>query len=660
MCGIAALHEPAAPAWLPDVARAMTGLVRHRGPDGEGFAFYDPAGGRVTPVISADSPTGVSGQRQPPAGCTFALGHRRLAILDLSSAGHQPMTDEAGRCWLSFNGEIYNYIELRCELEKAGHAFHTGTDTEVILAAWCQWGEGCLTRFNGMFAFVLFDTVRRHVFAARDRFGVKPLYFWRTPSGGIALASEIKQFTAHPHWRPRLNGQRAYEFINWGICDHSAETMFTDVWQLRGGEFISTPLERFPNAQPQRWYELKPQPFAGDFAAAAVRFRELLDDSVRLRLRADVPVGSCLSGGLDSSSIVCTMRAQLGDRAAQLQNAFSAYSDVPRFDERRFIEEVRRATGTAGHVVVPEPDSLLHELDTIVWHQDEPFGSTSIYAQWSVFRLARQHGVAVMLDGQGADEALGGYHGYFPPRLAGLLRQGRWCTFGREAAAVRALHGESWTNQVRAIANELLPPRVADRLRRLAGRTVKMPAFLDLARLGAEPRALHEGAVDLRDPVRSLGRAQLTALSLPMLLRFEDRDSMAHSVEARLPFLDYRLVEFCLGLPEDFKLSGGWTKRVLREGMRDRLPAAIRQRRDKLGFATAEEVWMRERKPAAFLQLVDDAIAVSGGVLTPDARRRAERILAGEEPFSFLVWRFISFGAWLRRFNVKRSETAGS
>ena len=653
MCGIAALYEPAAPAWLPAVARAMTRAVRHRGPDGEGFVFFHPARREHFPVSSDESPPGVAGLPEPPPGCTLALGHRRLSILDLTSAGHQPMSDPAGDVWLTYNGEIYNYVELRDELRRAGHRFHTGTDTEVILAAWREWSEKCLARFNGMFAFVLFDRRGHRFFAARDRFGVKPLYFWRTPAGGVMFASEIKQFTTHPGWSARLNGQRAYDFLNWGISDHTGETCFAGVSQLRGGEFLSAPLDGVARAATQRWYELRPAEFGGDFIAAGTQFRTLFDDSVRLRLRADVPVGSCLSGGLDSSSIVCTVRAQLGDRANALQNTFSAYSDVPRFDERAFIAEVAAATGAAAHHVVPDPAALLAELDAITWYQDEPFGSTSIYAQWCVFRLARQHGVVVMLDGQGADEALGGYHGYFGPRLAGLLRQGRWAAFWREAAAVRQLHGQTWSVQARLLANELVAPAVADRLRRLVGRTVEAPAFLDLARLGAEPRSPHANTVDLRDPVRSLSHAQLTALNLPMLLHFEDRDSMAHSVEARLPFLDYRLVEFCLGLPEDFKLADGWTKRVLREGMRGRLPENVRQRRDKLGFATAEEVWMREGRRPMFLRLLDEAIATAGGVLTAAARVKATRMMAGEEPFGFLAWRFIHFGLWLRRFKVQ-------
>jgi asparagine synthase (glutamine-hydrolysing) len=653
MCGIAALIEPAAPVWLAKTVARMTRAVRHRGPDGEGFAYFHPAGGAVTAVASDDSPRGVTGPCEPPAGVTAGLGHRRLSILDLSTAGHQPMRDAAGDCWITFNGEIYNYVELRAELAAAGHAFHTGTDTEVILAAWRAWGEDCLPRFNGMFAFVLLDRPTRRIFAARDRFGEKPLYLWATPTGGLALASEIKQFAAHPQWQARLNGQRAYEFLNWGVSDHTAETLFAGVRQLRGGECLSAPLDAPAAAPPRRWYTVQPAPFAGTFADAAAQFRALLDDAVRLRLRADVAVGSCLSGGLDSSALVCTMRAQLGDRAAGRQHTFSAGSDVPRYDERAFIAQVVAAAGTSSHTVVPSAEGLLEELERVAWHQDEPFGSTSIYAQWCVCRLARERGVTVMLDGQGADEALGGYHGYFGPHLAGLLRRGRWGEFRREAAAARTLHGHSRGLQAQLVANELLPAAVSDLLRRMSGRTVRAPAHLDLARLGARPAAPLTPALDYRTPIRSLGLAQLTALNLPMLLHYEDRNAMAHGVEARLPFLDHRLVEFGLGLPEEYKLAGGWTKRVLREAMRDRLPEPVRLRRDKLGFATAEEVWLREWRPVEFRRLLAQAVAIADGALTPAALARYDRVMAGGERFNFALWRMISFGTWLRRFDVR-------
>lgn len=650
MCGIAALYEPSAPPWLPAVARAMTRLVRHRGPDGEGFAFYNRATRRLLADSSDETPAPARSAPLPAGAWSLGLGHRRLSILDLTAAGHQPMADAGQDVWITFNGEIYNYRELRAELSALGHRFTSDCDTEVIIAAWREWDTQCLSRFIGMFALVLFDRRTERLFAARDRFGIKPLYFWRTPGGGIGFASEIKQFTAHPQWRARLDGQRAYDFLNWGLTDHADTTLFVGVRQLRGGECIVAPLEQLGIATPQMWYRLKAEPFTGDFAEAAARFRSLLDDSVRLHLRADVPVGSCLSGGLDSSSLVCTMQAQLAGGRAQ-QNTFSAYSEVARFDERQFIADVVQATGVRAHHTIPAPDAMLRELDALTWHQDEPFGSTSIYAQWCVFRQAREQDVLVMLDGQGADEALGGYHGYFGPRLAGLLRQGKWIRCWREATAVRALHGQSKGDQVRLLLNSLLTPQVADRLRRLAGRTVRAPDFLDLDKLGAEARSPHDHSVDLRQPVRSLSVAQLTSLNLPMLLHWEDRDSMAHGVEARVPFLDHRLVEFCLGLPEEHKLADGWTKRVLREGMRGRLPESVRLRRDKLGFATAEEVWMQQR-PQVFLRLVDEAVSASGGILTPAARAKAQRMLTGREPFRFYVWRLISFGAWLRRFDV--------
>lgn len=650
MCGIAALYEPSAPSWLPTVTRAMTRLVRHRGPDGEGFAFYDPATRRLLGDSSDETPAAARSAPLPPGAWALGLGHRRLSILDLSAAGHQPMADAAEDVWITFNGEIYNYRELRTELIALGHRFASDSDTEVIVAAWREWSEPCLARFIGMFAFVLFDRRTARLFAARDRFGIKPLYFWKTPGDGLAFASEIKQFTAHPQWRARLDGQRAYDFLNWGLTDHSAATLFAGVHQLRGGECIAASLDKLSDATPRPWYQLKAESFSCDFAAAAERFRVLLDDAVHLHLRADVPVGSCLSGGLDSSSLVCTMQAQLTGSSAQ-QNTFSAYSEVARFDERQFIADVVQATGVRAHHTIPAPAAMLRELDALAWHQDEPFGSTSIYAQWCVFRQAREQGVLVMLDGQGADEALGGYHGYFGPRLAGLLRRGNWINCWREAAAMRALHGQSKGDQVRLLLNSLLTPQVADRLRRLAGRTVRAPDFLDLTKLGAEARSPHDHSVDLREPVRSLSIAQLTSLNLPMLLHWEDRDSMAHGVEARVPFLDHRLVEFCLGLPEEHKLADGWTKRVLREGMRGRLPESVRLRRDKLGFATAEEVWMQQQ-PDVFLRLVDEAISASGGILTPAARTKAERMLTGQEPFRFYVWRVISFGAWLRRFDV--------
>jgi asparagine synthase (glutamine-hydrolysing) len=631
----------------------MTRLVRHRGPDGEGLIVVDAETNTVRPIISEDSPAGVHGTLELPSGGMLALGHRRLSILDLTASGHQPMGDAAGEVWITFNGEIYNFLELRAELAAVGHAFHTGTDTEVLLAAWREWGEAAFTRCNGMFALVLYDHRTRRLCAVRDRFGVKPLYFWRTPTGGFALASEIKQFTAHPGWVARLNGQRTYDFLHWGVLDHTRETLFAGVHQLAGGELLAAELAALPASSPRRWYDLQPAAFHGDLAEAAECFRGLFDDSVRLRLRADVPVGSCLSGGLDSSAIVCTIRAQLGDHAAATaQKTVSAFSEVARFDERQHVEAVLAATGVASVAVIPDPEELFTRLDEITWQQDEPFGSASIWAQWCVFRAARGAGLTVMLDGQGADEALGGYHGYFGPRLADLWMQGRFQALAAESGALRRIHGVGCWAQARMLANELLPARVGDWVRRFTAPESDGRHAIALARLGAVPGLPAACVRRGGDPFRSLCHGQLVASSLPKLLHWEDRNSMAHGIEARVPFLDYRLVEFCLGLPTDFKLCTGETKRVLREGLRGRLPDPVRRRTDKLGFATAEEEWMRGPHRAAFARLAEEAMAAGGNLFLPGARREIQQILAGERAFSFRLWRLISFGRWLRLFAV--------
>ncbi|HEU0301671.1 MAG TPA: asparagine synthase (glutamine-hydrolyzing) [Longimicrobium sp.] len=670
MCGISVLYAPA-PLATAALVRGMTDAVRHRGPDDEGFALF--AGGGAEPWCfgGGDTPAEAFARPSryaprpgaPPHGGFLALGHRRLSILDVSPAGHQPMCGEDGRLWLVFNGEVYNYLELRDELRALGHRFRTETDSEVILAAYRQWGADCLRRFNGMFALAIADLERRVLFAARDRFGVKPLYGWVSPAGMLALGSEIKQFAALPGWRARLNGQRAYDFLNWRITDHTRETLFDGVFQLRGGELLEVDLapgmrgEALPftpgePVEARAWYELRPAPFEGSFEQAAERFRELLVDSVRLRLRADVPVGTCLSGGLDSSSVVCAMELLLRESGGGVQKTFSACAREARYDERRWVEEVVRHTRVEPHYVYPGLDTLFDDLPRLAWHQDEPFGSTSIYAQWHVFRLARENGVTVMLDGQGADEQLAGYHVYFAPLFAALLLRGRWGALAREVRGARRVHGYGPAAAARMVAPVLVPPALRAAARRLGGRTETAPEWLDLERLGARPGDPLADRGTTSASVRGLSHAQLTATNLQMLLHWEDRDSMAHSIEARVPFLDYRLVEFVLGLPDRYKISEGVTKRVLRESMRGLLPEPVRTRMDKLGFVTPEETWVRQEAPARFREAVRGAVERSRGVLRPAASQKLERMIDGREPFEFFPWRLISFAAWLEAFDV--------
>lgn len=674
MCGISAIVS-LRPAPLAGLIRSMTDVIRHRGPDDEGYGLFCMADQQPILYGGVDTPQETYHSHTPYApaapieaasvdASVIALGHRRLSILDISPSGHQPMAGADGRYWIVFNGEIYNFLELREELRQLGHEFHTQTDTEVLLAAYAEWGRACLHRFNGMFSFLLFDARSRVLFAARDRFGVKPLYYWISPEGYIAFASEIKQFSVLPGWSAHVNAQRAYDFLNWSLIDHTHETLFRGVYQLRNGEALELQcgerLEIAPSVSggtlpTYQWYQLEPRQFSGSFTDAAHRFYELLTDSVRLRLRADVPVGSCLSGGLDSSSIVCAMNVLLQAKDAHaLQKTFSACADVPRFDERDYIDEVTRHTRTEAHHVYPPLDSLFGTLDAITRHQDEPFGSTSIYAQWHVFALAHSNAVKVMLDGQGADELLGGYHSYFSPYLARLARHGRWLQLWREMTAVKMVHGHSKLWSIQQTMNNLLPEFIRQPLRTLAGKSSVSPSWIDFSRLDAQPLDPFVVAGGAKcTSVQALSHAQLTHTNVQMLLHWEDRNSMAHSVEARVPFLDYRLVEFVLGLPDEFKIKDGVTKRVLREGMRGVLPERIRNRMDKLGFVTPEEVWVREQNPGGFRRALREAVGASAGILSDKTLIILEDIIAARRSFDPALWRWISFGNWMKVFSVK-------
>lgn len=668
MCGISGLLSPR--AIVVSNLVAMNTLIRHRGPDDEGYVLLND--GVATCLAGDDTAQGAMHAPVPWAPrrhilaetseeTNLAFGHRRLSVVDLSPLGHQPMSYADGRYWITYNGEVYNHLELRAELEAAGYGFISHSDTEVILAAYDYWGEECLSRFNGMWAFVIYDTKARGLFFARDRFGVKPLYYWVAPDGALCFGSEIKQFTAYPGWKARVNGQRAYDFLAWGLTDHTDETLFERVYQLRPGCSATIDPQvwqsqivngRLPVRQ---WYTLTAQSFTGDFADATEQFKDKFTESVKLRLRADVSVGSCLSGGLDSSSIVCVANQLLREQDANsLQHTFSACADVEQFDERKWIDEVVRRTGVEAHFVYPALEKLFNESPLITWHQDEPYGSTSIYAQWNVFRLAAEDDIKVMLDGQGADEQLAGYHGYFAPRLAGLLRKGEWLTLWREMQMTRNQHGYSMFHLMAYMANVLLPQGVKDILRRAAGRTHSSPAWLNLSVLGAEPTDPFAKLGGYANTIQSLSMAQLTATILQMLLHYEDRNSMAHSVESRVPFLDYRLVEFVLGLPDEYKLSRGITKRVQRAGMSGILPDMIRDRMDKLGFVTPEEVWIKQQAPDLFRAELDRAIKATHGILKPEAHNTLEAMISGKQGFNFGVWRMISFGEWMERFAVER------
>jgi asparagine synthase (glutamine-hydrolysing) len=632
MCGIwFSLGYP------PD--RAHIDIVAHRGPDGSGWWVADSSAGPV------------------------AMGHRRLSIIDLSALAAQPMSYADGRYQIVYNGEIYNYLELRDELAAAGHRFRSQSDTEVLLAAYAQWGETALDRLVGMFAFVLWDAEAQIAFAARDRFAIKPLY-WHSGRTGIAFASEIKQLLALPDCDRRLNVLGTYDFLSAGVMDHSGETLFDRVRQLRGGECVRIDLAHWQVGEPlpvRRWYRiLEPGSTDLDEGCAARRFGELLAQSVRLHLRSDVPVGTCLSGGLDSSSIVCLMARELrGNGANARVHTVSACYDGDPVDERPFMEDVVAHADSVAHWCHPRVEDAFALAERITWHQDEPYGSTSIFAQWCVFAEARAACLKVMLDGQGADEQLAGYHGGFPYYLAGLVRHGQLNELLRTMAQRQAWHGVPYREQVFSLLLPLLPPRVVDILRRGSQTSVPEHAWLDgealrpyLGRSAFEAARKEIG----RPPVAGIGDlcvVMTQASNLAMLLHWEDRNSMAHGIEARVPFLDHRLVEFSIALGDRHKMVGGDTKRVLRAAMEDTLPQRIHERHDKIGFATPEAAWFRGPLRELMLAGIEQTLARYPMLFNRKAAlARALAMLDGRRAVDFSLWRLVNLGMWGRIFGV--------
>ncbi len=555
MCGISGILRADGEPVPPGLIDAMVATLRHRGPDGAGSYF----------------------------GPGVAFGHTRLAIIDLSAASDQPFIDEAAGLALSFNGEIYNYIELREELKKLGHSFRSAGDTEVLLRAYQQWGADCLPKLNGMFAFALWDNKKRSLLLARDRFGEKPLYIARSPKG-LIFASEMKAILAI---RPELreaNRRAIYRYLARGDLDLDHESFFEGIESLPGGSYLL--LDERGHGEAKRYWEPSASHVPGNRGDAIERFRELLFDSVRLRLRSDVPVGSSLSGGIDSSSIVSTIHAE---KTAQWvhQKTFSARFHSKAHDEGRFIKIVTHRVEADTHDVWVEPEKFIDEFEVLQYHQEEPMASASPFAQWLVMRLARENDTTVLLDGQGADEILAGYdqaHGMF---LAHWLRRGRLdkivreiTHYGRRYHAIRepALFAAYYS----------LPERMRDGL---VERYYRSSTVVSAA-LHEEFAPSHvEASKPFGDRLRNELVRWQTTTQLPEFLRYADRNSMAFSREVRLPFLDHRLVEFCAGLPPDLLLSKATTKVILRESMRGIVPDTILDRKDKLAYAPPQREW---------------------------------------------------------------------
>lgn len=621
MCGIIGYISKSKPIERKLFER-MTDILEHRGPDDRGTFYRN----------------------------NLALGHRRLSIIDLSEKGNQPM-HYMNKYVIVFNGEIYNYLEIKEELEAEGYRFNSKTDTEVVVASYDKWGFECLNRFNGMWAFAIYNIENETLFCSRDRFGIKPLYY-TIVNDSFVFASEIKAILPILNYKPTANISRVLDNILYGVFDHTSETLFKHIYQIKPGHilFVKSNLE----IAIRSFYDIgRIIQNKNSYYENVLRFKELFQDSVRLRLRSDVPIGSCLSGGLDSSSIVCVaarlMKENGGIRHDTISSCYNTKDELV-YDEQEYIDVIVEEAQTNSHKIFPSINHFFQNLDRIVYYQDEPVGAISLEPQFNVFNAAKELGLTVMLDGQGADEHLGGYSQFYSVKIREDLRKLNLFQALKELKAFSSMHSDSEIYGTKGLIwfaiRDLLPSFIERSIIKL---TTSREEF-EWLNIAYDSRII----ADIR---RFANFDDYTKKSLKyglvQLLHYEDRNSMAHSIEGRLPFLDYRLVEHVVSLPPNQKLLNGITKRILRDSMNGILPEKIRTRRTKLGFAVPYDSWILKNSDL-IRQELGDSLSYLERLLDRNRiinwfDKHNKNELALKNP---ILWRIISTGKWVRIFNI--------
>ncbi|MBM10297.1 MAG: asparagine synthase (glutamine-hydrolyzing) [Magnetovibrio sp.] len=601
--------------------KTMMDLMVHRGPDDSGIWTND--NGKIV------------------------FGHRRLAIIDLTNSGHQPMVSNDGNIVITYNGEIYNYVELANRLKSEGYEFRSDSDTEVLLAVYQCWGVDGFSELNGMFSFALYDSNTSHIICARDRFGEKPFLFAEIDNG-FAFASEYKALLTLKDVSIDINNNRLLTFLEQpriGL-DNERNTVFAGIKQLLPGEILSLNLNNMKSKVTQYW-KLERDQYSTSLSPedAASHFRELLTDSVAIRMRSDVPVGSCLSGGLDSSTIVCLNRHHIGEDTPY--HVFTGRFPESDCDEWTYAEEVIRQTGVISHQTEPKVQNLMDEFPKFIWHNELPVGSTSQYAQWCVFRLAKEYDVTVLMDGQGADEILGGYEQYFRAYLISLSNAGKRDRAIEEESRIRARYPDALADTI-----ERWKMRLPFRLRRqLAYLSNKGSNFrYGLKGLQLKSMDANEDRSEKETLYEALYNDTFHA-HLPTLLRYGDRNSMAHSREVRLPFCDYRLAEFTFSQPASYLMGNVQTKYLLRRAMDGILPNMILKRWNKQGFLPPQHSWFLGGLDKLAKEIINSITFRERGYWDVGWWQRVQkRLETGEPHLAWLLWKPVISESWHQHF----------
>ncbi len=599
MCGIAGIVMKHNSEGSVGVLRLMLDSMVHRGPDAEGL-FTE---GRVM------------------------LGHRRLSIIDTSSAANQPMSYKD--YVIVFNGEIYNYIEIKQELQKRGHHFTTQSDTEVLLHSYEEWGEDCLEHFWGMWAFAILDKKKKKLFLSRDRFGIKPLYYL-DGSEQFVFASEIKALTAIGR-RSKVNWDVLLPYLVLGLEDYSAETFFRSIKQLLPAQ------KRILDLTTGEWriemyYNF---PSQEGISIGILGYGALLQDSVRLHLRSDVPVGTCLSGGLDSST-VAALASKVKESFAGSSKflALTAQSEWPGNDESRYASQVTKFCDLDWRLIKPTYEDFNRDIERCLYIQDEPVGNPSVFMQYAVMQAAQAAGLKVMLDGQGGDETLLGYERYYPYYLLERLSRGQYLDCIKEYFLAirhsRLTHFLFLAYSIYFLSSSVRRQVVRGRFRFLKAESLQHALNVLMEWLRTSKR------------LKDLQLSEIRAFQLPHLLRYEDRNSMAHSIEARVPFLDHRCIEGALSLQPEEKIKNGYTKYALRNLASTILPASIAWRRDKVGFEAPEQLWFEKHYWKMQGEVIQSNILKSICSRIPDLKEVSRDI----------AWRLYNIAIWERLYNI--------
>lgn len=555
MCGIFGLIQK--PQIDVRKLRKVSSVIAHRGPDDEGYLLADIQNNTYQAAFSHDSVKGLNLPELDSVQGNFnaALVHRRLSIIDLSVAGHQPMSYDDGLLWIAFNGEIYNYVEIKKDLIKKGYRFFTSSDTEVILAAYKEWGFDCCRIFNGIWAFAIYDREKKLFFLSRDRVGVKPLYYYFS-GGSFIFGSEIKSISCYLNKQIRVNKMKLEEYLSVGqnFSGYDDSTYFEEIRQLRPATNLIFSENKI---QLQVYWQLNTFRNNNSFDKNINKFAELFGESIKMQFRSDVEVGSCLSGGLDSSSIV-SYASSVFERKL---HTFSAIWPNDPIDESFYIGKVNELHSCLSHTFEPDMKDIFGLIDKIIWHQETPLSGASLIAQWKVFEYVKKCGVKVVLDGEGSDEVLSGYPRYVLTYLNEIIRQLKWIEILKYNQSLSEA-GYSIKSMIRFQIDKVISDKNS----------------YEFSKFPYKYSTLYEYMKD-----------EVEKYSLPALLHNKDRNSMAHSVEARVPFLDHNIIEFAASIPAEQKIHGTLTKVILRESMKSVLPMEIYNRTDKIGFGTPIE-----------------------------------------------------------------------